>query len=97
MMGEFGGNAGLLSAWFDVDAGEWDYEITMCPAGVQHIWWAVHVLALVTLIVSLLWVVLRLVGPAEVSTKDGVQKNSSPIKKGQSHAEKIPKQEKTTE
>ncbi|KAJ5667228.1 hypothetical protein N7507_003092 [Penicillium longicatenatum] len=55
MMGEFGGNAGLLSVWFDADIGEWDYEITMCPAGVQHIWWAVHVTILVTGIVALLW------------------------------------------
>ncbi|KAJ5130972.1 uncharacterized protein N7515_007011 [Penicillium bovifimosum] len=54
MMGEFGGNAGLLSAWFDQGAGEWSYEITMCPAGVQHIWWAVHVLVLVTLVVAML-------------------------------------------
>lgn len=55
MMGEFDGNAGLLSVWFDVDLGEWDYEIAMCPAGVQHIWWAIHVLILVTAIVGLLW------------------------------------------
>lgn len=57
MMGEFGGNAGLLSVWFDADLGEWDYEIVMCPAGVQHIWWATHVLILVTAIVGLLWFV----------------------------------------
>lgn len=57
MMGEFGGNAGLLSVWFDAELGEWDYEIVMCPAGVQHIWWAVHVLLLVSVIVGLLWVV----------------------------------------
>lgn len=55
MMGEFGGNAGLLSMWFDADQGEWDYEITMCPAGVQHIWWAVHVTVLITGVVVLLW------------------------------------------
>ena len=54
MMGEFGGNAGLLSAWFDLDQGEWKYEISMCPAGVQHFWWTVHVLILVTLIVGIL-------------------------------------------
>lgn len=59
MMGEFGGNAGLLSAWFDASVGEWNYEITMCPAGVQHIWWAVHVLILVTLIVGLLGLITK--------------------------------------
>ncbi|KAF3386338.1 Protein TED1 [Penicillium rolfsii] len=59
MMGEFGGNAGLLSAWFDASTGEWDYEIVMCPAGVQHIWWTVHVLILVTVIVGLLGLVTK--------------------------------------
>lgn len=53
MMGEFGGNAGLLSVWFDEGDGngngQWQYEIQMCKAGVQHLWWAVHVLDLVVL------------------------------------------------
>ena len=49
MMGDFGGNAGLLSAWFDYDAGEWHFAYSNCSIGVQHIWWAVHVLLLVTL------------------------------------------------
>ncbi|KAJ5986254.1 hypothetical protein N7451_010619 [Penicillium sp. IBT 35674x] len=65
MMGEFGGNAGLLSMWFDADLGEWDYEITMCPAGVQHIWWAVHVTILVTGVVALLWVMAGFVRAEE--------------------------------
>jgi hypothetical protein len=49
MMGDFGGNAGLLSTWFNFDEGEWKYEIQMCRAGVQHVWWAVHVVDLVTI------------------------------------------------
>ncbi|BCR85272.1 uncharacterized protein ACHE_20730A [Aspergillus chevalieri] len=58
MMGEYGGNAGLLSLWFDADptVNEWRYEITMCAAGVQHIWWAVHVIDLVTVIVFLVYI-----------------------------------------
>jgi len=48
MMGDFGGNAGLLSAWFDSDAGEWQFAFSTCSIGVQHIWWAIHVLILVT-------------------------------------------------
>ncbi len=59
MMGEFGGNAGLLSAWFDFDAGKWRYDIQMCKFGVQHIWWAVHVLDIVTVAVSMAWAVTR--------------------------------------
>ncbi|KAI9821030.1 MAG: hypothetical protein M1827_003763 [Pycnora praestabilis] len=49
MMGDFGGNAGLLSAWFDADVGEWQFEYATCAIGVQHIWWAIHALDLVTL------------------------------------------------
>ncbi|KAK2850740.1 hypothetical protein FQN49_005368 [Arthroderma sp. PD_2] len=60
MMGEFGGNAGLLSVWFDADPSiqEWKYEITTCQLGVQHIWWAVHIVALVTFIVASMWVAM---------------------------------------
>ncbi|KAI9673607.1 MAG: hypothetical protein M1817_002244 [Caeruleum heppii] len=59
MMGDFGGNAGLLSVWFepasssatDPDtAGEWRFEYTTCSLGRQHIWWAVHVVDLITLV-----------------------------------------------
>ena len=53
MMGEFGGNAGLLSAWFDFAAGEWRYEIQMCQLGVQHIWWAIHVIDVVAVVLVL--------------------------------------------
>lgn len=42
MMGEFDGNAGLLSAWFDEGLGEWRFEYGSCKLGVQHLWWAVH-------------------------------------------------------
>ena len=63
MMGEFGGNAGLLSIWFDAKLGGWEYAITMCPAGVQHIWWAVHVIILVHFSVEfarfVVWLALR--------------------------------------
>lgn len=59
MMGEYGGNAGLLSIWFDArpTVNEWKYEITMCAAGVQHIWWVVHVVDVVTVVVLLVYVV----------------------------------------
>lgn len=55
MMGEYGGNAGLLSLWFDTSAAEWKYAVSMCPAGVQHIWWAVHAIDLVTVLVAVLY------------------------------------------
>lgn len=46
-MGEFGGNAGFLSAWWDNDTQEWKFEYDSCMCGVQHIWWAVHVLDII--------------------------------------------------
>jgi hypothetical protein len=55
MMGEFGGNAGLLSVWFDYNKAEWQYDIQMCQLGIQHIWWAIHALDAVTMFVVLLW------------------------------------------
>lgn len=51
MMGGYSGNAGLLSLWYDFDTSDWKYEITMCSLGVQHIWWAVHIIDLITLLV----------------------------------------------
>lgn len=48
MMGEFGGFAYMISAWFDFDAGSWRFEVNRCSAGVQHWWWATHVLILLT-------------------------------------------------
>ncbi|KAM3424744.1 hypothetical protein BST61_g6728 [Cercospora zeina] len=62
MMGEFGGNAGLLSAWWDQETQEWKFEYGSCQAGVQHIWWAVHVADLVTLGVGGLGALLAVVG-----------------------------------
>ncbi|RDW57584.1 uncharacterized protein DSM5745_11285 [Aspergillus mulundensis] len=62
MMGEYGGNAGLLSLWFDATTSEWKYAMTMCPAGVQHIWWAVHVIDLITLVVGILYALVWVLG-----------------------------------
>ena len=69
MMGEFGGNAGLLSVWFDANTAvnEWKYEITTCAAGVQHIWWAVHVVDIVTVVVFFVSVVVSGLGPGSSS------------------------------
>ena len=60
MMGQFSGNAGLLSAWFDDEAGKWQFEYASCPFLVQHVWWFVHVFATVEVLLGLggaaLWV-----------------------------------------
>lgn len=67
MMGEFGGNAGLLSLWFDFDQGEWQYEMQMCQLGVQHIWWAIHALDCVTIMMVVLWLVSSYFGSPTTS------------------------------
>ncbi|KAL9102464.1 MAG: hypothetical protein Q9163_002394 [Psora crenata] len=48
MMGDFGGNAGLLSAWYDSRAKRWEFEYSTCALGTQHIWWTIHIFDVVT-------------------------------------------------
>lgn len=62
MMGDFGGNTGLLSAWFDEASWSWQFEYATCALGRQHFWWAVHILDLVTLVACVAYVVLLAVG-----------------------------------
>ncbi|KAL1901084.1 hypothetical protein Sste5346_002151 [Sporothrix stenoceras] len=59
MMGEFGGNAGLLSVWFDEDAWEWRFEYATCAFGRQHLWWAVHVVDLIAVLLLLVFYGVR--------------------------------------
>lgn len=59
MMGEFGGNAGLLSAWFDEEAWEWRYEFVTCALGRQYFWWFVHIIDLILVVALVLFAGLR--------------------------------------
>ena len=49
MMGSHWGNVGMLSAWYERESKEWKFGYNSCQLGVQHIWWAVHVLDLLVL------------------------------------------------
>ena len=71
MMGDFGGNTGLLSAWFDDGVHEWRFEYSTCSLGRQHLWWAVHILDLATVVISLIYGTWRLVPsrPTAMGTK----------------------------
>ncbi|CAD0098472.1 unnamed protein product [Aureobasidium mustum] len=60
MMGDYGGNAGLLSAWFDANDGMWKFEYATCALGKQHIWWAIHVIDLVVIILGIAYSMLQL-------------------------------------
>ncbi|KAI8622947.1 hypothetical protein F5Y19DRAFT_29350 [Xylariaceae sp. FL1651] len=55
MMADFGGNAGLLSIWFDEDSWEWKYEFATCALGRQYYWWFVHIFDLILLIVLIVY------------------------------------------
>ena len=50
MMGEYDGNAAFLSAWYDEDEQDWGYAVSKCMLGPQHLWWAIHVLLLITVL-----------------------------------------------
>ena len=72
MMGDFSGNAGLLSLWFDEESWDWRFEFANCRMGKQHLWWVVHVLDLVTVGVGIAFGALSLVQqfiPADTKTK----------------------------
>ncbi|KAL6859744.1 hypothetical protein ACO1O0_003768 [Amphichorda felina] len=51
MMGDFSGNAGLLSLWFDFESWEWKYEYADCRLGRHHFWWLTHILDFSILVV----------------------------------------------
>ncbi|KAH6651665.1 putative polarized growth protein [Truncatella angustata] len=68
MMGGFGGNAGLLSAWFDEETWEWKFEFVNCALGKQYLWWFVHIIDLITIgaiLVCAIWNVLLAAGVVE--------------------------------
>lgn len=75
MMGSYSGNAGLLSLWYDFDAGNWDYSIVMCPLGVQHTWWAIHVIDIIAVLLVLAQLGTWL---SEPSVRDGIKTRSEP-------------------
>lgn len=88
MMGDFGGNAGLLSLWFDYKSWEWKYEFVNCALGTQHIWWLVHIVDLIVMIMVLIWAILSViektmeyqVQPERDSHLNGRAKNHNVVK-----------------
>ncbi|KAK3936221.1 hypothetical protein QBC46DRAFT_395621 [Diplogelasinospora grovesii] len=74
MMGDFGGNAGLLSVWFDEDSWEWRLEYATCPLGRQHLWWIVHILDLIVIVAILLHAAAAVLSAAGVDVDKAVGK-----------------------
>ena len=103
MMGEFSGYAGFLSAWFDYDLGEkgeWVFEFSTCGLGVQHWWWAVHILDFALLVCLLVGGAVRVVeasvdgevvpqkgGPKVEAANGKVSGSKAVVGKGEVHGE----------
>jgi hypothetical protein len=77
MMGDFGGNAGLLSLWFDEDTWEWQFEFATCPLGRQHLWWTVHLLDLSLVAVAIAYVVIVVLNARGVDADGWIVENLS--------------------
>jgi hypothetical protein len=75
MMGGHGGNAGLLSVWFDEAAWEWRAEYATCPLGTQHLWWLVHILDLVVVVGVVLLVVAKGLAVVGVNVDGSVERS----------------------
>lgn len=76
MMGGYGGNAGLLSAWFDEDSWQWRFEYAECPLGTQHLWWAVHIMDLIAVALGCVYAVTSII-PQEKKSVDKTKANGS--------------------
>ncbi|KAK3382036.1 hypothetical protein B0T24DRAFT_600349 [Lasiosphaeria ovina] len=72
MMGEFGGNAGLLSIWFDEANWEWRAEYAACPLGKQYFWWLVHIVDLVVIVGIVLSVSLGVLASSGVDVDQAI-------------------------
>lgn len=93
MMGSYGGNAGLLTGWYDA-VGKWQFSYDTCALGVQHWWWAVHVLDLVTWIVLGAALLTSLFGRAKGSAEQIQAPKASP---GATQREAVDDNDPTTE
>jgi hypothetical protein len=93
MMGEFGGSAGLLSAWFDFDIGEWQFAFSTCAVGKQHIWWLIHILDLVTLGFGAFLVFLQRTGiyPKRPPSKRSLKKQRSRVRLNEKRELSVPR------
>lgn len=58
MMGEYGGNTGLLTGKFNSDTQRWEFNYQLCPFVVQHLWWISKVFAYMTLALDSLTLIL---------------------------------------
>ncbi|AMD20648.1 HDL096Cp [Eremothecium sinecaudum] len=48
VMASYGGNAGLLTGHFDAKEENWQWNFSLCPFAVQHIWWFAKISTIIT-------------------------------------------------
>ncbi|KAH8596635.1 hypothetical protein B0O99DRAFT_619501 [Bisporella sp. PMI_857] len=75
MMGDFAGNAGLMSLWFDEETWDWRYEFANCGLGTQHIWWTVHVWDFINVILVVVYGIIYVIDKFDLMEK--FQKSST--------------------
>ncbi|KAI0377538.1 hypothetical protein F5Y04DRAFT_176125 [Hypomontagnella monticulosa] len=81
MMGGFGGNAGLLSVWFNEKTWEWEFEFANCALGTQYYWWFVHFLDLIVLALLVVYGALEVAGFG-IEKSPIAKTTASPVPKG---------------
>ncbi|XXH06145.1 hypothetical protein Hte_012591 [Hypoxylon texense] len=88
MMGGFGGNAGLLSVWFDENDWEWRFEFANCALGTQYPWWFVHILDLITLVVLAVYGIMKVAAAAgfNIESTSATATSSPPVKSNKAQA-----------
>ncbi|KAH3666496.1 hypothetical protein OGAPHI_003492 [Ogataea philodendri] len=52
MMGDFGGNTGLITGHFNNDSKSWEFEYRLCPFIVQHVWWVAQAGIILTVLLQ---------------------------------------------
>ncbi|CCH60922.1 hypothetical protein TBLA_0D04250 [Henningerozyma blattae CBS 6284] len=50
MMGEFDGNSGLLTGHFNHITKNWEWNFSLCPFAIQHVWWFANISICLTII-----------------------------------------------
>ncbi|SCU77808.1 LAME_0A02300g1_1 [Lachancea meyersii CBS 8951] len=48
MMGEFDGNAGLVTGHYNPRTKQWEWSFSLCPFSVQHVWWFTKVVTILS-------------------------------------------------
>lgn len=48
MMGEYGGNSGLMTGHFNTNSQEWEFSFSLCPFIIQHVWWVTKVVSIIS-------------------------------------------------